>query len=213
MAKNRVMATPSIRRLPSYLHIIRQAENDDLQYISGTVIAEELELEPIQVRKDLTITGIVGKPKLGYPVKPLIKAIESFLGWDRENTAFLIGAGSLGTALAGYLGFKEHGLKICAAFDVDKTKIGKSIHDVTVFDISELKEQAEKLNPVMAILTVPSDCAQESTNKLVEAGVKAIWNFTNVKVNVPNDVVVQKEDLNSGYAMLGFMVHQYKTNV
>lgn len=78
MAKQKVPAAPSVRRLPSYLHLVKKAEDEGLEYISGTVIAEELELEPIQVRKDLTITGIVGKPKKGYPVKLLITAIENF---------------------------------------------------------------------------------------------------------------------------------------
>ncbi len=160
MAKQKVPAAPSVRRLPSYLHLVKKAEADKLEYISGTVIAEELELEPIQVRKDLTITGIVGKPKKGYPVKLLITAIEKFLGWNKEKKAFVIGAGSLGTALSGYQGFKEHGLDICAAFDSDKRKIGKEIHELPVFGMDELETKVKEYKPEIAILTVPSKYAQ-----------------------------------------------------
>ena len=133
MKKIKIPAVPSIRRLPSYLHIIRQAQAENNPYISGTVIAEELHLEPIQVRKDLAITGIIGKPKKGYPVAELIAAIEHFLRWDTLQKAVLIGAGNLGTALTGSQGFKDHGLEICAAFDIDKKKVGKQIHGIPIF--------------------------------------------------------------------------------
>ena len=207
MVKKKIPAAPSVRRLPSYLHIIKKAYHEDADYISGTVIAEELQLEPIQVRKDLTITGIVGKPKKGYPVKKLIDAIEAFLGWNKEKAAFVVGAGNLGTALSGYTGFKENGLNICAAFDTDKSKVGKKIHNIPVFEIGSLKKKAAELKPVIAILTVPTSYAQQAADALVAAGIKAIWNFTNVKISVPDDVRVQKEDLSSGYAMLGIMLN------
>ena len=137
MKKIKIPAVPSIRRLPSYLHIVKQAQADCNTYISGTVIAEELHLEPIQVRKDLAITGIIGKPKKGYPVDELIAAIEHFLRWDTLQKAILIGAGNLGTALTGYQGFRDHGLAICAAFDIDKKKRGKKIHGIPIFAMDE----------------------------------------------------------------------------
>ncbi len=202
MTKNKIPAAPSIRRLPSYLHIIRQAQSDGLEYISGTVIANELVLEPIQVRKDLAITGIIGKPKRGYPVGELITAIEHFLGWDSAKNAILIGAGNLGTALTGYQEFKNHGLNFVAAFDNNPQKTGTQIHDVPVYSFADLKPKLKNLNAAIAVLTVPSTEAQSITDSLVEAGIKAIWNFTNVKLKVPEDVVVQREDLTSGYAML-----------
>lgn len=207
MKKIKIPAVPSIRRLPSYLHIIRQAQAENNPYISGTVIAEELHLEPIQVRKDLAITGIIGKPKKGYPVAELIAAIEHFLRWDTLQKAVLIGAGNLGTALTGYQGFKDHGLKICAAFDIDKKKVGKQIHGIPIFAMNELGQQIKALQPALAILTAPSPSAQEIADQLIEAGIDAIWNFTNVKIKVPDHVLVQQEDLTSGYALLGVMMN------
>ena len=207
MRKIKIPAVPSIRRLPSYLHIIRQAQAENNPYISGTVIAEELHLEPIQVRKDLAITGISGKPKIGYPVAELIAAIEHFLRWDTLQKAVLIGAGNLGTALTGYQGFKDHGLEICAAFDIDKKKVGKQIHGIPIFAMNELGQQIKALQPALAILTAPSPSAQEIADQLIEAGIDAIWNFTNVKIKVPDHVLVQQEDLTSGYALLGVMMN------
>jgi redox-sensing transcriptional repressor len=203
--KNKISAAPSVRRLPSYLHIIRQLQGQGNEHISGTVIAQELNLEPIQVRKDLAITGIAGKPKKGYPIDALITAIEHFLGWDIPRDAVLIGVGNLGTALLGYPEFQIHGLNILAAFDKDPKKIGVNVHGVPVLSADTLEIQIRNFGTKMAILTVPSPHAQEMADILVKAGIEAIWNFTNVKLKIPPGVTVQKEDLSSGYAMLCVM--------
>ncbi|PIE98514.1 MAG: redox-sensing transcriptional repressor Rex [Treponema sp.] len=205
MAKLKVPAAPSVGRLPSYLHVIKEADLEGYEFISGTLIAEKLQLESIQVRKDLAMTGIAGIPKRGYCVKKLILAIESFLGWNKVKKAILIGAGNLGTALSGYHGFKEHGLEIIAAFDNESAKIGTSIHGVRVFSIKSIAEKIKTLKPSMAILTMSSANAQEVTDILIKSGIKSIWNFTKEKLTVPDDVVVRKEDLTSGYAILCVM--------
>lgn len=193
---------PTIRRLPSYLNVIRRAQENELKVISGTVIASELELEPIQVRKDLAVTGIVGKPRVGYDVKELKNAIESFLNWDKKHTAIVIGTGNLGTALIGYRGFMNNGMDIIASFDSAPEKTGKNILGIKTYPISELAQTIKGKNVEIAILTVPSDFAQEVTNTLIETGIKAIWNFTNEKLKVPNDVLVLREDLSSSYAVI-----------
>ncbi len=202
MEKQKIPATPSIKRLPTYLNFIRQVKSEGYEFISGTVIAQELQLEPIQVRKDLAITGIVGKPKKGYPIVPLIAAIEHFLGWDDTRNAIIVGAGNLATALTGYPGFQSHGLNFVAAFDSDEKKVGTNIHGVPVFSMNTLTEQVKNLEATVAVITVPSTFAQETADKVVNAGIKAIWNFTNEKLSLPEDVVNQREDLTSGYALL-----------
>ncbi len=202
MAKLKVSYAPSVRRLPSYLHIIRQAERGRDFYISGTVIAQELNLEPIQVRKDLAITGIVGKPKKGYPVEELIKAIERYLGWDQNHDAVLVGAGNLGSALMGYQEFQRHGLRMVAAFDTDPQKVGSRVHGVPVRAMEDLEEGIKEIKAEIAILTVPSPFAQSTAETLVRAGITSIWNFTNTKLKVPDNIIVQREDLSSGYALL-----------
>jgi redox-sensing transcriptional repressor len=205
MSRIKISAAPSVRRLPSYLHIVQEAQSNGNQFISGTVIAQELNLEPIQVRKDLAITGIVGKPKKGYPTDALIAAIERFLCWDEIHDAVLVGAGNLGSALMGHNEFRHHGLNLVAAFDTDPAKIGKKIHGVPVFRLDAMSSYLKTSKAKTAILTVPSAQAQEVADGLVSAGVNAIWNFTNVKLKVDDSVIVQNEDLSSGYALLRVM--------
>jgi redox-sensing transcriptional repressor len=206
MAKRKIAAAPSVRRLPSYLHFIRQLRLEGGDYISGTLIAQELNLEPIQVRKDLAITGITGKPKKGYPAEDLINAIERFLGWNTPRDAVLAGAGSLGTALLGYQEFQRHGLNIIAAFDKNPGKIGTTVHGVPVLSVDTMEAQIRKLRAKTAILTVPSPFAQETADILINSGIEGIWNFTTVKLKAPGNVMVQNEDLSSGYAMLCVMM-------
>ena len=198
MAKKKVFAGPSIRRLPSYLNIIKLADARGYEHISGTNIADELQLEAIQVRKDLALTG--------YSVKELIFSIERFLGWNIQTEAALIGAGCLGAALLGYEGFRKNGLKISLAFDNSKDRVGSTIHGVPVYHIDDVAEFIEQKNIKLAILAVPSDKAQQISDILVQAGIKGIWNFTNTRLTIPDHVAVWKEDLSSGYAMLSYMM-------
>ena len=128
------------------------------------------------------------------------------MDWDNKKNAVIIGAGNLATALTGYQQFKMHGLNFVGAFDTSAEKIGKQIHGVTVYHIDELSELAKKLGATIAVLTVPSEFAQESADRVVKAGIKAIWNFTNRKLKLPDDVVCQREDLTSGYAILCVMM-------
>lgn len=192
--------------MPSYLHIIRQVQREGCEFISGAFIAQELNLEPIQVRKDLSITGITGRPKKGYPVNELVGAVERFLGWSTARDVVVVGAGNLGTALMGYQGFQFHGLRLIAAFDIDPRKIGKRIHGVPVLAVDTMESRICGFGVKIAILTVPSSQAQGVAAALVSAGIEGIWNFTNMKLKVPDTVSVQNEDLCSGYAMLCVMM-------
>ncbi len=202
MRSSKLASMPTIKRLPGYLHVIEAARREGKEFISGTVIADELELEPIQVRKDLAVTGIVGKPRIGFPVEKLVEAINSFLQWNQVHNAVVVGAGNLGTALCGYTEFRRHGLNIVAALDTDTRKISSPIQKVPVYPLSEMQKCLTSLEIEIAILTVPSPEAQQTAGLLIENGIRAIWNFTNVKLKVPSGVIVQKEDLSSGYAVL-----------
>jgi len=201
MDRAKTFAAPSVRRLPSYLQVIRDLQQEGKEFVSGTIIANELMLDSIQVRKDLAMTGIIGTPKRGYPVADLIDAIEHFLGWDAPQDAVLVGVGNLGSALLGYRDFLLHGLNITAAFDVNPRKIGAVIHGTRILSAGTMDIQVRSFGAKIAILTVPSAYAQESADILVKAGIRGIWNFTNVKLKVP-DTVVQQENLTTGYAML-----------
>jgi redox-sensing transcriptional repressor len=204
--KQKVPAAPSVRRLPSYLGIVKQLRHEGNEYISGTLIAREMGLESIQVRKDLAITGITGKPRLGYPAGALIDAIERFLCWYEPRDAVLVGVGNLGSALLGYQELQSRCLNFVAAFDTDSKKIGATVHGTKILSLETMEIAVRNWKVRIAILTVPAAAAQETTDILVKAGIEGIWNFTNVKLNAPDHVVIQKEDLSSGYAMLSVLL-------
>ncbi len=167
MKPMKLASLPTIKRLPSYLHIVEAAAHDGREFISGTVIAEELGLEPIQVRKDLAITGIIGKPRIGFPVRDLIESINTFLHWNRIHRAVIVGAGHLGTALIGYAEFPRRGLHFVAAFDTSPDKIGGEVNGVPVFHLDNLADHFEGEKIDLAVLTVPSTEAQEIADRLV----------------------------------------------
>jgi redox-sensing transcriptional repressor len=193
---------PTIRRLPTYLRILRDFSKKGSKFVSSSQLAEVMNIEPILVRKDLVLTGIVGTPRIGYHIPDLIRAIEDFLGWGVPLDAFLIGAGHLGTAILGYKEMNKYGHKIVAAFDKNPLKIGQSIHGVRVFNIAKVPELLGSLNVSLAILTVPPEEAQGVADLLVEAGIQGIWNFTSVTLELPNGIITHKEDLLSGLAVL-----------
>jgi redox-sensing transcriptional repressor len=211
--KRKIPAEPSIKRLPSYLAVIRRIHAEGRAFVSGTLIAETVGLDSIQVRKDLAITGIIGKPKKGYPAKDLIAAIERFLGWNAVREAVLVGAGNLGSALIGHEDFRLHGLCIRAAFDNNPAVIGRQVHGVTVFAVDIARDKICEMGIKTAILTVPPKEAQKAAAILTEAGIEAIWNFTNVTLKVPARIAVRNEDLSSGYALLCVMAEsgQYRS--
>jgi redox-sensing transcriptional repressor len=208
MSNKKVQKLPSIRRLPTYLDKLIQMRKNGLDTVSTTVLAKYMNLEPIVVRKDLEITDIIGQPGVGYKIKELIDAIRSFLNWDNASDAVLVGAGSLGSALLGYHGFEDYGLKIIMAFDTDTGKIGKTIHGREIFDLQRLSELTARLRIQLGVLCVPAKYAQETAELMVKGGVKAIWNFTNVSLDLSDDVVVQREVIASGLAVLSVKLKQ-----
>jgi redox-sensing transcriptional repressor len=196
-----------VKRLPSYLQLLRVLQAEGQEYVSGTVLASVHHLEPVIVRKDLTITGITGTPRVGFRVTELINAIERFLGWDNQTKAVLVGTGNLGAALLGYRGFENYGLLIVAAFDVDPKKIGKWVHGFKVQSMNQLAGFVRRGEIKLGVLTVPADVAQKAVDGMVQAGIHGIWNFTSVKLQVPETVVAQKEDLAEGLAVLSHRLH------
>lgn len=194
---------PTLRRLPIYYQYLKQIQAEKKhEHISCTQIGSELNILPIQVRKDLAITEASGKPKLGYRVNHLLSNIEDFLGWNNTTDAYLVGVGHLGSALLGYQGFKEYGLNIIAGFDSDEAKTGIEIHGKMVFPVKKLPDMIKRMGIKIGILTVPSYCAQDLANLMVDAGIHAIWNFSPVKIMVPDEIIVQHENLASSLVVL-----------
>lgn len=200
--KCRPIPEPTLRRLPVYHHMLQQCLAGGLETISCSQIADELHFDPTQIRKDLAVTGIKGRPKVGYDLPALITAIEEFLGWNNVRKAFLAGTGNLGSALLGYNRFNHYGLDIVAAFDKDPGRIGLRVHGKEILPVSKLPNLARRMHVLVGVITVPADGAQEAANLMVAGGIRAIWNFAPVAINTPADVIVQNEDLYSSLAVL-----------
>ena len=199
--KNQV-SEPTLRRLPGYLFFLEKMRETGLINISAPTIGKELKCDPTQVVKDLSVTGIKGKPKVGYNVYELCHALEDFLGFNRLNEAFLVGAGNLGSALLAYQEHQTLGIKIIAAFDTDAAKIGKPIGGTHVLAYHKLFQLSSRLNVKIAILTTPNSVAQDVAGDLVNCGIKAIWNFTLTNLDLPEGIVVENTSMSSFAAVL-----------
>ena len=190
-----------LKRLPGYLVYLKNMPEDAPIHISATALASALGMGEVQVRKDLAMVSDGGRPKIGYIREDLIEDIEQFLGYDNTTDAVLIGAGKLGQALMGYTGFDEYGLNILAAFDAkpsrDCTDEGKPI-----YHISQLEEFCRENKVLMGIITVPAEYAQGVADQLIAGGIKAIWNFAPVHLEVPSNILVQYENMATSLAVL-----------
>lgn len=199
--ERREISKSVLKRLPGYLSYLKSLSTDNVSYISATSIANALGMGEVQVRKDLAMVSDGGRPKIGYQRESLIDDISSFLGYDNATDAILVGAGKLGQALLGYSGFEAYGLNILAAFDVkpmaDQTEDGKPI-----YPISQLESFCRDNMVLMGIITVPSQYAQEVCDRMVQCGIKAIWNFAPTHLDVPDNILVQNENMATSLAVL-----------
>jgi redox-sensing transcriptional repressor len=194
----------SLRRLPVYYRSLQGMLAAGVSQVSCADLARVLGLDPTQVRKDIEMTGIVGKPRVGYPLGDLLRWIENFLGWNRPKEAVLAGAGSLGSALLGYDKFRRHGMQIVAAFDTDPEKIGQRIHGREVQPLMFLPDFVRQHKTQVGVVATPAAVAQSVTDLMVSGGIRAIWNFAPAHIHVPPQVILQNEDLYHSLASLSF---------
>lgn len=201
--KTKNVSKNQLRRLPFYLSYLRSKYQEGVMYISSPQIALGLELSEEQVRKDLAlISKSCGKPKTGRSVETLIMDLEEYLGYKNVSKAVIVGAGHLGSALIAYQGFAKYGLDIMAAFDNNPLKIGTMVGDKNIYSLDSLEEVCQKQSVEIGIITVPAEAAQEVCDRLVNLGVRAIWNFAPIKLDVKENVIVQNENMASSLAVL-----------
>jgi redox-sensing transcriptional repressor len=199
---HKTAGVPTLKRFPLYLRVLRRMQAEGSAYASGAAVARELGLDPIVVRKDLAITGTVGRPRLGFQMDEIITAIEDFLGWSNTTDAILVGVGNLGTALLGYQGFEQHGMHMVAAFDADPAIVGTKVNGMKVLDIKKMPALVKRMHVQIGVITVTASVAQAVADAMIEGGIRGIWNFTPTKLIVPRDVILQREDLASSLAVL-----------
>ena len=190
-----------LKRLPGYLAYLKSIPDGTMPYISATALANALNMGEVQVRKDLAMVSDGGRPKIGYFRESLIEDISQFLGYDNTTDAILVGAGKLGQALLGYGGFEAYGLNILAAFDA-KPFASKTHEGKPVYAMEQLESFCRGNKVLMGIITVPATYAQEVCDQLVACGIKAIWNFAPIHLDVPSNILVQNENMATSLAVL-----------
>jgi len=190
-----------LKRLPGYLAYLKTLTDENSPYISATALAAALGMGEVQVRKDLAMVSDGGRPKIGYRRAALIDDIEQFLGYDNTTDAVLIGAGKLGQALCGYSGFEAYGLNILAAFDINPTA-DHTDEGTPIYHMSQLESFCRSNKVLMGIITVPAKHAQEVCDQLIASGIKAIWTFAPIHLEVPPGILVQSENMATSLAVL-----------
>ena len=200
---------PTLRRLPWYLSNIKLMKEKGEQYVSSTQISKEINIDASQIAKDLSYVNISGRTRVGYNIDALIEVLESFLGFTNMHKAFLFGVGSLGAALLRDSGLHHFGLEIVAAFDVNPELVGKDLNGIPIFHSDDFEAKMKEYDVNIGVLTVPINIAQEITNKMVDGGIKAVWNFTPFRIRVPENIVVQNTSL---YAHLAVMFNRLNFN-
>lgn len=197
------LTVQTLGRLPYYLQYLHKASMRGETSVSAAALAANLKLNDVLVRKDLSlISTSKGKPKSGFNVQELICNIEDCLGYNNTMDAVLVGVGSLGKALLGSSEFQKYGLNIIAAFDIDEDIVGRVFSGKQVFPLDKVLPLCERLHVHIGIITVPAEFAQNIADLLISCGIKALWNFAPVKLDVPSDVIVQNENLAASLAIL-----------
>ncbi len=196
---------PTLRRLPWYLAFVKLMKGKGEAFISSTQIAKEINVDPSQVAKDLSFVNISGKTRVGYDINALVDVLEDFLGFTSQHKAFLFGVGSLGASLLHDTGLSQYGLEIVAGFDVREGLDGGMINGIPVFHMDDFPAKQKEYGATIGVITVPVEKAQEVTDRIIEGGIKALWNFTPFRIRVPEHIVVQNTSM---YAHLAVMFNR-----
>ena len=185
-----------IRRLPRYYRYLGELLDEGVERISSNDLSHRMKVTASQIRQDLNNFGGFGQQGYGYNVQFLYEEIGKIMGLNTEHRIIIIGAGNLGQALANYVKFEKLGFVITALFDVNPELSGKSVRGIPILMLSELDEYCRTHRVDIAALTMPKSKADSIASKLVDLGIRAIWNFAHVDLEIPNkDVVVESVHL------------------
>jgi redox-sensing transcriptional repressor len=194
-------------RLSVYLRCLNTLDAAGVKTISSKALAEQFQLNAAQIRKDLAYFGEFGVRGVGYYVKELKRHLRMILGLDRTVRVAILGAGNLGLALADYPGFRQEGFAIVALFDTERGKIGRrSRGGVRIHAIGEFRKVVKRERIDIAVVAVPADSAQGVVNTAVQAGVRAVLNFSPGSLKVPPAVKLKNVDLTVSLESLSFFL-------
>ncbi len=203
--KERKVSEAVIRRLPRYYRQLELLSADHVERISSSELAQQMGLNPSQVRQDLNCFGGFGQQGYGYPVQNLHKEIANILGLTRNYRLIIVGAGNIGQALAKYEGFAQKGFEVIALFDIDEELIGQTINDKPILHADKMSSFIKENNVDIGIITARRRSAQEIADTMVGAGIRAIWNF--VPVDVTASVPIENIQLSDSMFVLSYRLN------
>ena len=203
--KNISMAV--IKRLPKYHRYLRELLKNDVDRISSKELGEKIGFTASQIRQDLNCFGDFGQQGYGYNVKELLNEISGILGLTKEYKMIIIGAGNIGQAIANYTRFEKLAFNLAGIFDVNPKLIGLRIRDVEVKDIDELVEFLKATSVDIGVICVSKNNAQTVADMLVSNGVKGIWNFAPVDLEVPEEIIVENVHLSESLLTLSCLMN------
>lgn len=200
-----------ISRLPRYYRYLGELMGEGVERISSSELSEKMKVTSSQIRQDLNQFGGFGQTGYGYHVATLYEEIGHLLGLDRSHSIIVIGAGNLGQALANYGNFERRGFNISAMFDINQELIGsKTIRDIPILDIASLDDYIKMHEVDIAVLAIPKTSASKVARRLVDAGIRAIWNFSHTDLEVPENVVVENVHLSESLMKLSYRMAEQR---
>ena len=209
MKRNSKVSTAVIRRLPRYYRQLSELQEAGVVRISSSVLGKSMGLTASQIRQDLFCFGGFGQQGYGYKVDSLKEEIGEILGINRGHTVVVLGTGNLGRAIIQNFRFSGNGFSLLAAFDVSPRMVGTRVGGIPVYHADELEGFLSERPVDVGVLTVPISAAQEMGERLANAGVKGIWNFTNYEISIPQEnVVVESVHFSDSLLALSYMISQ-----
>lgn len=198
-----------IGRLPRYVRYLGELRDEGVERISSQDLSELMKVTASQIRQDLNNFGGFGQQGYGYNVEYLYDEIGKLLGLDRQHNFVIIGAGNLGRALGNYLNFERRGFILRGMFDQDPGLVGREVRNVRVMPMEELERFIRENDIDIAVLTIPKAGAEEVADRLVRTGIRAIWNFAHVDLNVPEEIQVENVHLSDSLMKLSYNLRRY----
>lgn len=208
MDSEKKISTAVINRLPRYFRYLGDLLESDITRISSKELSAKMNITASQIRQDLNNFGGFGQQGYGYNVEYLYNEIKSILGLDRMYNMIIVGGGNIGQALANYANFEKRGFVIKAVFDVNPCLIGMTIRGIEVYDVDQLEDYIKNNAIDVAILTLPRTQSVKVAKNLAKWGIKGIWNFSHVDLQVPEDVVVENVHLTDSLMTLLYKIKE-----
>ena len=201
-----------ISRLPRYYRYLGELNDEGVERISSQELSELMKVTASQIRQDLNNFGGFGQQGYGYNVRNLYDEIGNILGLDQKHNLILIGAGNLGQALANYVNFEKRGFIIRGIFDQNPDIYGRVISGITVRPMEDIKDFMKENDIDIAVLTIPKSGAERVAQELVSYGIRGIWNFAHIDLNVPDNIEVENVHLSESLMRLSYNISNNQDN-